>query len=153
MKNNLQKNRSEKGQSLVELGFSMMVLMLILAGVIELGMLLFQYVAMRDAAEEGAAYVSLYPSGNGCNQTIERVKKNLYNVDPAQVQVDVLVHGTACLDTAPQFACAGQEATVIVSQPNYRITMPFLGSALGRQSLNIQAKVTSTIIRPACPTP
>ena len=52
----INKNRSEKGQSLVELAISLMVLLLILAGVVDLGNMMFQYMAMRDAAQEAASY-------------------------------------------------------------------------------------------------
>lgn len=140
--------KSQKGQSFVELGVSMVILLLVLAGVIEFGMLMFQYVAMRDAAQEGAVYTSMYPTA--CNQTIERVKKDLYNVDPSQVEVAVEVNGISCIDARPADACASHEVKVTVRQPDYKLSMPLLGTFLGRQSLNISAATTSTIIRPPC---
>jgi Flp pilus assembly protein TadG len=147
-------SKSEKGQSFIELGASMLVLLIILAGVVEIGMFMFQYIAMRDAAQEGAMYASIYPTA--CNQTIERVKKDLYNVDPTQIDVTVTINGAQCTPTVPN-ACASKvvdaynEVRVTIHQPNYRITMPFLGTFLGRQTLDISATTTSTIIRPPCP--
>jgi Flp pilus assembly protein TadG len=149
MKLHFRTSKSEKGQSLVELGVSITILLLILVGVIELGMLLFQYIAMRDAAQEGAVYTTIYPTA--CNQTIERVKKDLYNIDPSQVDVTVEVNGVLCHLATPADACASKEVRVTVHQPNYQISMPFLGSVLGRQSLDIKASITGTIIRPPCP--
>jgi hypothetical protein len=103
---------------------------------------------MREGAQEGAVYASIYPTA--CNQTIERVKRGLYNVDPAQVEVSVKVNGVECHLATPADACASKEVIINVHQPGYKITMPFLGSVLGKQSLDISAVVTSTIIRPPC---
>lgn len=50
-----------RGQSLVELAISLTVMLLLLAGAVTFGMALFSYVAIRDAAQEGALYGSMYP--------------------------------------------------------------------------------------------
>jgi len=149
MKIHFRPSKSEKGQSLIELGVSITILLLILVGIIELGMLLFQYLAMRDAAQEGAVYTTIYPTA--CNQTIERVKKDLYNIDPSQVEVTVEVNGVLCHHATAADACASKEVKVTVHQPKYQISMPLLGSVLGRQTLDISAVVTGTVIRPPCP--
>ena len=148
MKRLIQIKKSEKGQSLVELSVSILILLLILVGVIELGNLFYQYIAMREAAQEGAIYASIYPTA--CNQTIERIKKGLYVVDPDQVEVEVQVNGSQCHLATQADACASKEIIVTVHQPEYKIMVPFLGSVLGKQSLEISAVVTSTIIRPPC---
>jgi len=53
--------RKEKGQSLVEFVLILPVLLIILAGVLDLGRLYFAYVAVTDAAAEGAAYAAIHP--------------------------------------------------------------------------------------------
>lgn len=140
--------KTEKGQSLVELAISLLILLLVLAGVVDLGRLIFQYISIRDAAQEGAVYASIYPTA--CNQTIERVKSSLSNTDPNQVTVTVLINGLECGGATAQDACANKEARVTIQQPNYEISMPFLGSALGKQTIAISATMSSTIIRPPC---
>ena len=50
--------KSERGQSLVELGISLLILLYLLAGAAEFGVLFFQFVQLRDAAQEGALYGS-----------------------------------------------------------------------------------------------
>src|SRR5215210_5613042 len=50
--------KKERGQSLVELGVSLLILMYLLSGAVEFGVLFFQYVQLRDAAQEGALYGS-----------------------------------------------------------------------------------------------
>jgi Flp pilus assembly protein TadG len=141
---------SEKGQSFIELGASLVVLLLILVGVAEFGMFMFQYMAMRDAASEGAVFASMYPTA--CNQTIERIKRDLYNVDPAEIEVIVKVNGAICVQDHVNAtdACAPNGVNVTIHQPNYPITMPFLGAVLGRQSFDISVTTTSTILRPSC---
>jgi hypothetical protein len=54
-------HRSERGQSLVELAISLTVMLLLLSGAVTFGMALFSYVAIRDAAGEGALYGSISP--------------------------------------------------------------------------------------------
>jgi Flp pilus assembly protein TadG len=52
---------SERGQSLVELTLTFMILLVLLGGVLDLGRALFTFVALRDAAQEGAVYGSIQP--------------------------------------------------------------------------------------------
>jgi Flp pilus assembly protein TadG len=53
--------RREKGQSLIEFALLVPVLLIILAGILDLGRLYFAYVAVTDAAGEGVAYAAIYP--------------------------------------------------------------------------------------------
>lgn len=57
----LRKRRRERGQALVEFSFSMMVFAFLLLGVIEFGMLLYNYIVVVDATDEAAAYATIYP--------------------------------------------------------------------------------------------
>ncbi len=140
---------SEKGQSLVELAVVIVILLVLLAGVIDLGGLLFQYIAMRDGAQEGAVYASVYPTA--CNQASARVRESLHNPDPTQVEVAILVNGVACEVATAADACASKEIKVTVRQPQFRLTTPFLGAFIGTQTIDLSANVASTIIRPVCP--
>src|SRR5512146_3452737 len=54
-------SRRQQGQSLVELAISLTVMLLLLAGAVTFGMALFSYVAIRDAAQEGALFGSFNP--------------------------------------------------------------------------------------------
>ncbi len=148
MKSNIPAKRSEKGQSLVELGVSLVIILFLLAGGVDLGRMFFQYLAMRDAVQEGAAYISVYPAA--CNQAIERVRKNLANTDPSQINVTILVNGVQCVDAAPADACASKPIVITVHQPKFEMTMPLIGSLIGKQSVDLSASVTSAVIRPPC---
>jgi hypothetical protein len=67
---NLQ-DRRERGQSLIELAVSFTLLLLILGVTIDLGRVFYTYIAIREAAEEGALY------GSNLNALIE-----LLDTDP-----------------------------------------------------------------------
>lgn len=52
---------SQQGQSLVEMAIMMIVLLLIMAGVLDFGRMYFTYLALQNAAGEGAAYGAINP--------------------------------------------------------------------------------------------
>ena len=49
---------NENGQSLVEFGVSVVILLILSAGVVDAGRAFFVYMAMRDAVQEGALFGS-----------------------------------------------------------------------------------------------
>ena len=57
----MKRRKSERGQSLLEFALVLPVLLIVLAGVLDLGRLYFAYVAVTDAAGEGAAYAAIHP--------------------------------------------------------------------------------------------
>jgi Flp pilus assembly protein TadG len=52
----------QRGQSLVEMAILMVVLLLIMAGVLDFGRMYFTYLALQNAAGEGAAYGAINPT-------------------------------------------------------------------------------------------
>ena len=54
-------NRSERGQSMVEMALTMTILLVILSGVLDLGRGFFSFIAIQNAAAEGALYASINP--------------------------------------------------------------------------------------------
>ncbi len=63
--------KKQRGQSLVELGLTMMVMLWLLSGAVDFGLGFFAYVAIRDAAQEGALFGSINPpldaTSHGCD--------------------------------------------------------------------------------------
>lgn len=141
MKNNFQSKTKEKGQSMVELALTITFLMVLLAGTIDLGRAFFTWMAMRDAAQEGASYGSLKPTDLAGIQA--RVLDNLGQVinDPYS-NVSVTVNTTAC---------PSHNIQVDVDYLTFPITMPFLGTIIGSQQIPIHATINDTIIIPPCP--
>src|SRR3990172_7625765 len=52
----------ERGQSLTEAAIFITLLMVVLAGLIDLGRMYYTYLSLKDAAAEGAAYGSMEPT-------------------------------------------------------------------------------------------
>jgi len=66
--------KSEKGQSFIELGISMVFLLVLAAGVMDLGRVIFTYIALRDAVQEGAAFAAIEP--DNCGLAIKRIREH-----------------------------------------------------------------------------
>jgi Flp pilus assembly protein TadG len=126
---------SQRGQSLVEMGLLLMMLLWLLSGVINFGIGYFSYVAIRDAAQEGALYGSIDPTGD----IATRVRNSsTAPVDMTTVTPTVIFDGTA------QQTCPGHLLTVLVNY-DVPVLMPVVGILTGT-SIPIHASATSTIL-------
>ena len=135
----------ERGQSLVELAISLTVIMMLLAGAVEFGIALFQYVQLRDAAQEGALYGSIHP---GDDANIEARVRSASQA-PIDLQNDPDVNVVISYpDGAPN--CEGKAIRVDVSFP-HQIGMPFIGPIIGSNTIPLTGTVTDTILLPVCP--
>lgn len=134
----------EKGQSMVELALTITILMALLAGTIDLGRAFFTWLALRDAAQEGASYGSIRPTDN--SGMISRIRDNLEQVIP-----DPATDTTVSITITPASEkCLGSTIQIDVYYPTFPITMPFLGTIIGSQTIPIHATVNDTILMPAC---
>ena len=135
---------SEHGQSMVELAVSLVFLLILIAGVVDLGRAFFTHIALRDAAQEGALYGSIDADTKSDADIVARVGDVLSDrVNPADLTVSV----TPSLSSS---SCAGDSIQVTVSFDNFPITMPFLGAVIGQQ-VDLSANVVDTILSPPCP--
>lgn len=104
----------EKGQGLLEFALILPVLLLILAGVLDLGRLYFAYVALTDAAAEGASYAASHP-----DETDEIVARAQHASQLADVEVtysgEVSAGGTVTVTTSYSFTVATPIINGIVS--------------------------------------
>ena len=141
MKIVIQSKPKEHGQSMVELALTITILMVLLAGTIDLGRAFFTWLALRDAAQEGASYGAIEPTDIGGMQ--DRVRDNLEQVVPDPVN-DVDVNITIA------DACLGNAIQVDVEYPDFPLTMPFLGTIVGGQTIRIHATINDTILTPPC---
>jgi len=90
--------RYEQGQGLVEFAFVATILLVLLVGLLDLGRALFTYMAMRDAAQEGATYGSIYPGENTSieSRTRDTSKHPVDLTNTSLVDVQVRLLGPAC---------------------------------------------------------
>ncbi len=134
--------RKEKGQSLVEFVLILPVLLIILAGVLDLGRLYFAYVAVTDAAAEGAAYAAIHPEYAAIppedegNEIVNRAQA----ASGGLVEIDRSLVGIECLVTA-----SGDPITVTV---NYTFTLatPFISAMVPDGVLMLRAVATEAIL-------
>lgn len=136
------KLRNERGQSLVELAISLLILLYLLSGAVEFGIAFFQYVQLRDAAQEGALYGSMNPSDlDGIEARIKASSSSpidLTTLDPGDIVIDA---------PAP---CEGNPITVTVTY-DHTVFMPFMSQIIG-PTVTLDATVTDTILTPLnCP--
>lgn len=137
-------HNSQKGQSLTEMALSMVVLLILIAGIFDLSRAIFTYLSMRDAAQEGAAYASIEPTS--CDEIVTRTSDNLEDF----TTIEVRMNGKPCATaSALSDSCAGHEARVTV-QLDFPMTMPFIGAFIGTENIDLRATATDTIIRPYC---
>lgn len=156
------KHESESGQSLVELAISLVVLLTLLSGLVDLGRAFFTYTTLHDAAQEGAAYAAValgtgdFDAGNVqayCSAVEARaraVSDAPIDLGVSDVSVDILVNGVECNAVAASEICLGGVVTVDVSYTNFSITMPFIGTILGTQQIPLSAVSMDTVLTPTC---
>lgn len=133
--------KQEKGQSLVEFAITLVILLILLAGLIDTGRALFTYLALRESAEEGALYGSTDPSDTAAIEERAVNSSDMVRGFETDVNVQVNVIGAAC---------TGNAIVVTVTYANFPLTMPFLGTIIGSQTIPISATATNTILRPGC---
>ena len=135
---------TERGQSLVEFAISLTVMMMLLAGAVEFGIALFQFVQLRDAAQEGALYGSIHP-GDDAN-----IMARVRTASPSPI--DLYDPDVTIVITYPNGAphCEGKGIQVNVSYP-HQISMPFISPIIGSNTIPLTASVTDTILTPVCP--
>jgi len=137
----------EQGQSLVELGVSFLLLVYLLSGAVEFGIIFFQYVQLRDAAQEGALYGSMFPSDTA--SIVGRVRGSsqspidLYSPD---VDISILTNNGEKANTD---ACEADAITITVQYP-HKVFMPFIPTLLGQDVIMLDGRVTNTVLQPVC---
>ena len=132
-----------KGQSLVEFAISLTVIMILLAGAVEFGIALFQYVQLRDAAQEGALYGSLNPDDTTGIEA--RVKAASDRPIDLQNDGNVTITPSVIETTNDGFACEGEGIKVAITYP-HQISMPFVSGFIGSNTIPINVSVTDTIL-------
>ena len=144
----MKKIKNERGQSLVELAVSLVLLLLLLSGAVEFGMAFFQFIQLRDAAQEGALYGSINPSDVtnivGRVQGASNSPINLATDATILISIDGFASGTSGYADRD---CEGHGLKVVVKY-DHKIFMPFIPAVLGRNIIPLSANVTDTILSP-----
>jgi Flp pilus assembly protein TadG len=150
MSKKLGHHRSERGQSLVEFAFGMVVLLVLLVGVTDTARVMFTYLSMRDAAQEGALYASVNPTDTAAIESRVRNTSNLMSGlgGSITVAVEPTVTGKLCFG---ETGGTSNGMIVTVTYPSFPLTMPLIGAIVGSQNVGIRAAANNKIISPRCP--
>jgi hypothetical protein len=155
--------KSQRGQSLVELGVSLVVLLYLLSGAAEFGVLFFQFVQLRDAAQEGALYGSMNPyidgsngqplngefdPGEAVNQAGIETRARAASSSPIDLTDPAVIIVATSSDGSNLF-CEGHGIKVTVSY-DHDIFMPFMPQILNQEKITLNATVIDTILTPIC---
>ena len=153
--NECQYNRGERGQSLVELAVSFMLVMFVLAGAVDLGRAFFTVIALRDAAQEGVIYASLNPHAE--TEIEDRVRQ----ASDAPIDMETIPRIDIDLSWSdPTHKCAGfydnggklESYSVTVSvEYDFEFTMPMIQNIFPGGLLRLVIRDTHTILAPECP--
>lgn len=145
------KIKNESGQSLVELAISLMVILILLAGAVEFSIALFQFVQLRDAAQEGALYGSFNPSDvDGIRWRVRQTSQSPIDFSDTSLvpDSDIAVNYTNGKDSTS--ACEGDGVSVTITF-DHVIFLPLVGPIIGSNTIPLTASVTDTILQPVCP--
>jgi hypothetical protein len=152
--------KTEKGQSIVELAVSLFVLLILLAGIVDLGRVLIIQFVLRDAAEEGVVYGTSFPSN--CTQILSRITSNIdsqfvKNFDASTIKIQIQSTSPAnpayssayptCSSSYSGITVQGGQRLWVAIPYTFRVTMPFLGSIVG-QTIPMQVTASGIILRP-----
>ena len=144
---------NERGQSLVEFTLMMSIIMILMLGLLDLGRAFFTFLAMQDAAGEGASFASVHPTwvdnvskpeSADPNNVTYRVK----NSAPTGTLVDMNTAIVTVTDSgSPDI---GSLITVTLTA-NYQLVTPFVGGIIGSQTLPLTVRSVAVITSNADP--
>lgn len=112
--------RNEKGQSLVEFAILLPVLLLLIMGILEFGLILNSYLTINNSAREGARLGIVSGSNLEINNLITNISPNL---DNRNLHVNIM-------PTIEGSRKSGGTISVEVIY-NYKLTIPIISNLLG----------------------
>jgi Flp pilus assembly protein TadG len=139
----------ERGQGFMELGISLVFLLVLLSAMVDLAWAFYTLIALRDAVQEAAAY------GSMCPDRLDLVEIRLRQSASAPVDMNQISDfdikycnpGGTCRTNNP---VRGDYLRVRVSYMHEIIT-PFVGAFINSQSYPLEVIVSDTIMRDKCP--
>jgi Flp pilus assembly protein TadG len=134
----MKRKERQKGQSLTEFAIGVIFILILLASGMDLGRAYYSYIAVRDAAQEGASYASIAPADvHGVRARVRSTSNTPVALSSfTDDQIDIVVFGVAC---------AGGTVKVSVDF-DFDLVAPFIAG----NALHLHAEATNTILQPPC---
>jgi len=123
------------------------ILTSLLLGILDIGRAYFTFLALQDAAGEGASYAAQYPtyvtSANSAdpNNVTYRVK----NAAPVGTLVD---WNSATVSVTNSGSTAQSQPITVTVTTRYQLITPFVGTIVGSQTLPLSVMSVATITAP-----
>lgn len=121
--------KNEKGQSLVEFALIIPLILLILMGILEFGVMLNTYLAINHSSKEGARLGAL---GGTDTEILAGIISSSPTLDPAKITVHI--------DPIQSTRIRGSAITVKVVY-NYNVMLPVVSSIINK-SVNLEAQTS-----------
>lgn len=147
---------AERGQSLLEVGISLPIIILLLVGTLNFGMAIFSFMILRDSAQEGALYASFDPSHKAAIESRARgihpeaAGSSVYSPvdlkDRDRVKVAVKIIGDDCQGISSK----GPNSVQVSVSYDYGVFMPFANQVFGSSTIPLTARATNVILQPPC---
>ncbi len=140
----------------MELAISLVVLLMLLTGAVEFGLALFQYVTIRDAAQEGAVYGSINPTDiDGIKWRTVDAASDVVELNPNDVRIFVNGNESTAGSLAAN-SCEGEmggspNTLEVVAGFNHPVTFPFVADMINNGTIRLEGRATATILQPTCP--
>lgn len=144
----------QRGQSLVELALSLMVILMLLMGAVDFGIALFAYVSMRDAAQDGALYGSSVDPTDvaGIKSRVIDAASDVITIAPSDITIKYSDESKKCEGSTPGTGpTSGPHTIQILITHQHPVSTPLVGAMIGSQTITLRAQVTDTILTPVCP--
>lgn len=122
---------NDKGASMVELALMLPLLLLMLAGIADLGRAFHDYIIITNVAREGARYASLHADPSFAPATKQAA------IDEAQASGITLTPSNVTLTLVPADPAPGQAATAIITV-TYRFNL-IVGRIFGSSVITMQS--------------
>jgi Flp pilus assembly protein TadG len=131
--------KRQSGQSLVELAISLVLILTLLAGIVDLGMAFFSWVAIRDASQEGAIFGAVCP--NDADAIVARVR------DVSNTPVDLADTGLVTVNVVTASGVSPGNPIEVTVIFDYQSITPGLSGFLPNGGfITLQASTTNTIL-------
>ena len=150
--------KAARGQSLVEFALMGTFLIMVLAGIVDLGRAYFTFLALRDASAEGAYYAQKNPAAwcgaltePACAAQSTYLKANpdniVYRIRNSSPSGGIVSWSAASISIVAPTIAPGSNITVTVSYP-YQFITPFIGTIAGSQTITLRATTVAVIVTP-----
>ena len=140
------KSDNQDGQSLVEFSLTLLILIIVLSGIVDLGRVYFAYLALQDAAGEGASYGIIHP--NWISSTISADPNNIHYRARNEAPEGVIDLSDADVEVEVYFPTPGNKITVSVTA-DYHLITPIVQLIAGGSNIRITGTAVQTIVSPA----